>query len=132
MHRMNETDRASLVYVVDDDDALRDSLVWLLESAGYSAEAFGSAEEFLAEYVPDTAACLVLDLRLPGMSGIELQQHLKHAGSALPIIFITGHGDSRTEADALKSGGCYFLHKPFLDERLLALVEQVVAKTASP
>ena len=113
-----------VVYVVDDDEAMRDSLRWLLESAGYRVSACCSAERFLTAYRPDHAACLVLDVRMPGLSGLELQRELNRRGIPLPIIFVTGHGDVPMAVDAVKSGAFHFLEKPFKDERLLELIEQ--------
>jgi RNA polymerase sigma factor (sigma-70 family) len=120
---MNDS-AAPAVYVVDDDEAMRDSLRWLLESAGYRVASFSSAERFLAALRPDGGACLVLDVRMPGLTGLELQQELNRRGASLPIIFITGHGDVPMAVDALKSGAFHFLEKPFQGERLLELIEQ--------
>ena len=117
----------SLVYIVDDDDAMRDSLRWLLESSGYRVAAFSTAERFLGAYKPGVAACVVLDVRMPGASGLELQQELNRRGETLPIIFITGHGDVPMAVNALKSGAFYFLEKPFKDEQLLAVIDQAAA-----
>jgi FixJ family two-component response regulator len=121
----------SLVCIVDDDDAMRDSLRWLLESTGYRVSAYSTAERFLAAYRSGTAACVVLDVRMPGLSGLELQQELNRRGETLPIIFITGHGDVPMAVSAIKSGAFQFLEKPFKDEQLLAVIEQA-AKIASP
>ena len=121
---MNDTVASRSVYVVDDDEAMRDSLRWLLESAGYRVASFASAERFLAALRPNDAACLVLDVRMPGLTGLELQQELNRRGAALPIVFITGHGDVPMAVDALKSGAFHFLEKPFQGERLLELIEQ--------
>jgi RNA polymerase sigma factor (sigma-70 family) len=112
------------VTVVDDDDAMRDSLRWLLESAGYSVASFASAERFLATHRPGDASCLILDVRMPGITGLELQQELNRRGTPLPIIFITGHGDVPMAVDALKNGAFHFLEKPFKGEKLLELLEQ--------
>ena len=112
------------VTVVDDDEAMRDSLRWLLESAGYKVASFPSAERFLAGYRPGQASCLVLDVRMPGLTGLELQQELNRRGAPLPIIFITGHGDVPMAVDALKNGAFHFLEKPFPGEKLLSLIEQ--------
>ena len=117
-----------LVYVVDDDDAMRDSLRWLLESAGYRVCSYCSAERFLAAYKPDDGACLVLDVRMAGLSGLELQQELNRRGASLPIIFVTGHGDVPMAVDALKNGAFHFLEKPFKDAQLLALIEQAATE----
>ena len=123
--------RNPLVYVVDDDDALRDALRFLLESAGYSAEAYAEAEQFLA--VPRLApgSCLILDVRMPGMSGIELQRELARRGSPLPIIFLTAHGDVPMAVGAVKQGAFDFIEKPFEDERLLRLVEEALQLDAA-
>ncbi|HEV7799991.1 MAG TPA: response regulator [Burkholderiales bacterium] len=113
-----------LVYIVDDDEAMRDSLGWLLESTGYRTAAFSTAERFLEGYSPGFASCLVLDVRMPGLSGLELQQELNRRGETLPIIFITGHGDVPMAVNAVKNGAFHFLEKPFKDAQLLALIEQ--------
>ncbi len=112
------------IYVVDDDEAMRDSLRWLLESAGYRVASYASAERFLAAYRPGYCTCLVLDVRMPGLTGLELQQELNRRGAGLPIIFVTGHGDVPMAVDALKNGAFHFLEKPFKGERLLELVDQ--------
>lgn len=121
---MMSSGNGRMVYVVDDDEAMRDSLRWLLESAGYRVSSYPSAERFLTAYRPDHAACLVLDVRMPGWSGLELQQELNRRGAPLPIIFVTGHGDVPMAVAAVKSGAFHFLEKPFKDERLLELIEQ--------
>jgi RNA polymerase sigma factor (sigma-70 family) len=110
--------------VVDDDEAMRDSLRWLLESAGYRVASFASAERFLSALRPGDTSCLVLDVRMPGFSGLEVQQELNRRGAPMPIIFVTGHGDVPMAVDALKNGAFYFLEKPFQSDRLLALIEQ--------
>lgn len=107
------------VFVVDDDSAMRDSLMEMLELAGLPAEAYSSAEEFLGAYHPSRAGCLVLDVRMPGMSGTELQKKLKAEHFHLPIIFITGHGDIPTAIRSMKMGAVDFLEKPFGDTQLL-------------
>src|SRR5688500_7009323 len=121
---MNAPDNRCTVCVVDDDDAFRDSLRWLLESTGYRVATYATAERFLAGYKAGAAACLVLDVRMPGSTGLELQQELNRRGASLPIIFITGHGDVPMAVDALKSGAFHFLEKPFQGERLLELIDQ--------
>ena len=123
-----------LVYVVDDDEALRDSVRWLLESTGYRIAAYSTAERFLAAYKPGCATCLVLDVRMPGLTGLELQQELNRRGETLPIIFITGHGTVPMAVSAVKSGAFHFLEKPFKDAQLLALIEEAASlgTTASP
>jgi FixJ family two-component response regulator len=124
---MNAPAQPRLVYVVDDDDAMRDSLRWLLESGGYRIAAYASAERFLSAYKPAAASCLVLDVRLGGITGLELQQELNRRGETLPIIFITGHGDVPMAVNAVKSGAFNFLEKPFKDAQLLALIDQASA-----
>ena len=119
------------VFVVDDDDAVRDSLRLLLKSAGIPAEAFGSAQEFLAVYDAAQPGCLVLDVRMPGMSGLELQEELNARGAMLPIIFITGHGDVPMAVEAMQRGAMDFLQKPFRDQDLLDAVQQGLARCAA-
>jgi RNA polymerase sigma factor (sigma-70 family) len=125
---MNARLESCIVYVVDDDDAMRDSLRWLLESAGFRVCSYCSAERFLSAYKPDYASCLVLDVRMPGLSGLELQRELNRRGAPLPIIFVTGHGDVPMAVDALKNGAFHFLEKPFKDAQLLALIEQAATQ----
>jgi FixJ family two-component response regulator len=111
------------VYLVDDDEAMRDSLVWLLEAHGLPVEAYSSAEAFLDAYRDDLRGCLVLDVRMPGMSGLELYERLAARDSALPVIFVTGHGDVPMAVAALKKGAVDFIEKPFNDKDMLRLVE---------
>lgn len=125
---LGPTGHSPLVYVVDDDEALRDSLRWLLESAGYRVATSRTAESFLLEYEPRAAVCLVLDVRLPGMSGLDLQQELNRRGEFLPIIFISGHGGVPTAVEAMRNGACHFLEKPFGDAQLLGLIEQATVR----
>ena len=124
---MSPAASAPLVCVVDDDEALRDSLRWLLESAGYRVTTYSTAERFLAAYRAGVASCLVLDVRMPGLTGLELQQELSRRGEPLPIIFITGHGDVPMAVNAVKNGAFHFLEKPFNDAQLLELIEHAVA-----
>jgi RNA polymerase sigma factor (sigma-70 family) len=114
------------VYVVDDDNAVRDSLRWVLESAGYRVEPYDSAEKFLATYRPGTTGCLVLDVAMPGMSGLELQQRLTEHNEVLPIIFISAHGTVPTAVSAMRRGAVDFLMKPFNNHALLDRVGQAV------
>ncbi len=116
-----------IVYIVDDDEALRDSLAWLLDSAGYATESFESAEGFLETYSESMAGCLLLDVRMPGMSGLELYERLREMHATLPVVFITGHGDVPMAVAALKRGAADFIEKPFNDEAMLKLVEQCLA-----
>jgi RNA polymerase sigma factor (sigma-70 family) len=114
----------SQVFLVDDDDAYRRSLRFLLESSGFAVRDYPSAEAFLRDYRPGTPGCLVLDLRMPGLSGIELQEQLRHDGVELPIIFITGHGDVPVSVQAMKSGALDFLEKPFDDAQLVERIRE--------
>ncbi|MBL0089866.1 MAG: response regulator transcription factor [Ideonella sp.] len=109
----------SMVFVVDDDLSVREALSSLIRSVGLSVETFASAKEFLQFQRPDVPACLVLDVRMPGLSGLELQRELAQAGQRVPIIFITGHGDIPMTVRAMKAGAVDFLPKPFRDQDLL-------------
>ncbi|HEX2825061.1 MAG TPA: response regulator [Burkholderiales bacterium] len=120
-----------LVYVVDDDAACRDSLRWLLESAGYAVSTFPDAERFLKSGDADAAVCLVLDLCLPGMSGLALQEALASRGTTLPIVLISAHGDEAAAAQALRNGAIGFLAKPFAEERLLDMLRHAQAACAA-
>src|SRR5215467_4767888 len=119
---------AALVFVVDDDAPLRESLQNLLRSVGLRVEVFASAQEFLRRTRPDVPSCLVLDVRLPGLSGLELQQRLSEGDMAMPIIFITGHGDVPMTVQAMKAGAVEFLSKPFRDQALLDAIQQALAR----
>ena len=116
-----------IIYLVDDDEALRDSLVWLLESQGFKVAAFASAEDFLRRWRPEFNGCLLLDVRMPGMSGLELHERLRAQYCTLPVIFITGHGDVPMAVAALKKGAVDFIEKPFNDAELLRIVNQCLA-----
>jgi FixJ family two-component response regulator len=118
---------SAVVYVVDDDPSICTALGRLLQTADLASETFPSAKAFLAHPVSDQPACLVLDLRLPGPSGLELQQALSQAGRKLPIVFITGHGDVPSTVRAMKGGAVDFLQKPFNDEDLLDCVRRALA-----
>jgi FixJ family two-component response regulator len=121
-------DAEALVFVVDDDAPMRASLQNLLRSVGLRVEAFASAQEFLRSTRPDVPSCLVLDVRLPGLSGLELQQRLAEGDMAMPIIFITGHGDIPMTVQAMKAGAVEFLTKPFRDQALLDAIQQALAR----
>ena len=123
---MNEV-KQSTVYVVDDDDAMRESLTWLIESVGLKVETFASADEFLASYYPGRPGCVLLDVRMPGMSGLELQGHLQKQQITVPVIMITGHGDVPMAVRAMKSGAIDFIEKPFNDEQLLESIRNALA-----
>jgi FixJ family two-component response regulator len=116
------------VFVVDDDEAVRDSLALLLRSVELAVATFISANEFLDSYDPAAPGCLILDVRLPGMSGLELQQRLADDGADLPIVFITGHGDVPMAVRAMRRGAVDFLQKPFSDQELLDRVQQALAE----
>jgi len=113
----------AMVFIVDDDDSVRKALTNLLRSVGLRIEGFGSAQEFLASERPDVPGCLVLDVRLPGLSGLELQRQLVEAKIQMPIIFITGHGDIQMSVEAMKAGAVEFLTKPFREQALLDAVQ---------
>jgi FixJ family two-component response regulator len=115
------------VFIVDDDPAVRDSLRWLLESMRLKVVTFDSAEAFLKYYTMHMIGCLVLDVRMPGMSGLQLQQYLTKQKYALPILFITGHGDIPMAVRAMQAGALYFLEKPFEDQVLLDYVNEALS-----
>jgi FixJ family two-component response regulator len=117
---------APTVFVVDDDDLVRASIQGLLKSVGLRSEAFGAAQEFLRSKRPDGPSCLVLDVRLPGVNGLDFQRDLADAGIRIPIIFITGHGDIPMTVRAMKSGAVEFLTKPFRDQDLLDAIHQAL------
>lgn len=117
---------APLISIVDDDDSMRASLDNLLRSVGFRALAFSSAESFLEASPELDAACLILDVRMPGMSGLDLQQQLAAARAAVPIIFVTSHLDEEVRARALRAGAVAFLYKPFREEELLKAIDGVV------
>lgn len=124
---MSHVEPDQVVYLVDDDEALRDSLVWLLESNGYQVLAYESGEAFLAQYSAEMTGCLVLDVRMPGMSGLELFDALQERHCVLPVIFITGHGDVPMAVRAVKRGAMDFIEKPFGDRDILGLIEESLA-----
>jgi len=114
------------VYVVDDDEAVRDSLQWLLEGKDYRVRCFDSAESFLSRYDSREVACLIVDIRMGGMTGLELQTRLIEGHSPLPIVFITGHGDVPMAVNTMKKGALDFIQKPFDEEELVGLVERML------
>jgi two-component system response regulator FixJ len=120
------SDENPVVFVIDDDAAVRSSLALLLKSMSLTVATFESATEFLQKLQPDACGCLVLDIRMPGMSGIELQQQLKQRGYPLPIIFITGHGDVSMAVHAMREGAIDFIEKPFRDQELLDRIYQAL------
>jgi len=115
---------APTVFVIDDDAGMRASIQGLLKSAGLRSESFGTAEEFLRSKRPDGPSCLVLDVSLPGVNGLDFQRQLADAGVQIPIVFVTGHGDIPMTVKAMKSGAVEFLTKPFLDQDLLDAIHQ--------
>jgi len=117
---------AGVVFVVDDDASLRESLQDLIGSVGLRVEAFASAQEFLGSRRPDTPSCLVLDVRLQGLSGLDLQKRMAEVKIEIPIIFITGHGDIPMTVQAMKAGAVGFLTKPFRDQELLDAIQQAL------
>ncbi|MBX5460116.1 MAG: response regulator transcription factor [Steroidobacteraceae bacterium] len=119
---------SALVFVVDDDEAVRSSTKLLLKSVGLAAVSYASAQEFLQHYDPQQPGCVVLDVRMPGMSGLELQQLLNLRGATLPVIFITGHGDIPMAVEAMQHGAFDFLQKPFRDQDLLDRVQRALQK----
>ena len=124
---MTDTDGA-MVFVVDDDPQVRASIQGLLKSAGLRSECFETAERFLQRQPPDGPSCLIVDVGLPGISGLDFQQQLKKAGLQIPIIFITAHGDIPMTVKAMKSGAVEFLTKPFEDQDLLGAVQQALPR----
>src|ERR1700680_4384220 len=116
----------ALVFVIDDDAGVRASIQGLLKSVGLRSESFGTGPEFLRSKRPDTPSCLVLDVRLPGVNGLDFQRQLADAGVHIPIIFITGHGDIPMTVKAMKSGAVEFLTKPFRDQDLLDAIHQAL------
>jgi FixJ family two-component response regulator len=111
--------RKPIVYIVDDDDGMRRALGILMTTVGYQPAAFAGPREFLAKYDPSQPGCLVLDVRMPEMSGLEVQQHLNRNGAMLPVILVSGHGDIPMAVQAMKDGAFDFLQKPFRDQELL-------------
>jgi FixJ family two-component response regulator len=124
---MTDLDSPQTVFIVDDDPVIRESLCHLLDIAGLRVQTFVSAEEFLGAWSPETPGCLLLDVRLPGMSGMELQTYITEAGRAIPIIIMTAHGDMPMVRKALKAGAIEFLIKPFPEHELLAAVDEAFA-----
>ena len=120
------TDMTQTIYVVDDDEAMRDSMSWLLEGEGYRVTCFDSAESFLAARRDDMRGCLVLDVRMPDMSGLELHERLDALGFSLPIIFVTGHGDVPMAVAAIQRGASDFIEKPFRNEDLLTRIRRAL------
>ena len=125
---MSMIPKRGTVYVVDDDEAVRDSLQWLLEGNDYRVRSYESAEAFLSRYDTREVACLVADIRMVGMSGMELQDKLIERRSPLPIVFITGHGDVPMAVESMKKGALDFIQKPFQEASLLSIIEKLLDK----
>ncbi|ARP86978.1 response regulator transcription factor [Bordetella genomosp. 9] len=123
---MNTPNPSSTVYIVDDDEAVRDSLRWLLEANGYRVRAYSSAESFLEDYDPNLVGVLIADVRMPGMTGLELQEQLLARKAPLPIVFITGHGDVPMAVTTMKKGAIDFLEKPFNESDLREIVARMI------
>ena len=121
----------AIVFVVDDDVSMREALESLVRSAGFEVETFASAQDFLDHRKADGPSCLVLDVRLPGLSGLDLQKRIVAANREIPIVFITGHGDVPTSVRAMKAGAVEFLTKPFSDQALLDAIQQAVQRDQS-
>jgi len=126
----SKEDPEATVFVVDDDPGVLDAVRLLLRSVGLPSRGFASAREFLDAHDPEIPGCLVLDLRMPGMSGMELQSRLRERGSEIPIIFVTAHGDVPTAVEAVKAGAVDFIQKPFQDQKLLDKIHQALALDA--
>jgi FixJ family two-component response regulator len=119
-----------VVFVIDDDEAVRSSLEWLINSVDIEVRTFASANEFLSAYEPGHPGCLIVDVRMPGMSGLELQRQLAERSISLPVIIITGHGDVEMAVRAMKAGAFDFVQKPFNDQVLLDLIQSALEKDA--
>ena len=130
MNKPAEKDVQPTIYVVDDDDGMRRALDTLLSTVGYKTAVFSRPSEFLAKFKPEAHSCLVLDIRMPEMSGLEVQQQLNRRGSMLPVIFITGHGDVPMAVQAMKEGAFEFIQKPFRDQDLLDRINHALKQDA--
>ena len=119
---IDQSEAQSLVFIIDDDESLRAGLKRLFQSVGLRSEVFASAPEFLQNKIPDVPSCIVLDVRMPGLSGLDLQAELDNANIHIPIIFMTGHGDIPMTVRAMKAGAVEFLTKPFRDQEMLDAV----------
>jgi len=124
------TEPLPIAYVVDDDESIRTLWRWLLESNGIAVRTFATAAEFIESYRNGAAGCLVLDLKLPGMSGLELQEYLKSRDIEIPIVFVTGHGDVPAAVSALKGGAVDFIQKPFSYKDVLSVIEKAFERDA--
>jgi FixJ family two-component response regulator len=128
---MAERKEVATVFIVDDDDAVGVSLEFLMKSINQPAESFPSAQDFLDAFNPDKPGCLLLDIRMPGMSGMELQEKLNEMNAGIPVIFITGHGDVPMAVKAIQSGAADFIQKPFRDQELIDRIREVLENDIS-
>ena len=124
----SDSTNTGVVFVVDDDEAMRNSLRWLIESVGHTVETYASAQAFLDNHYPGRSGCLLLDVRMPGITGLELQSQLESHDIRLPVIILTGHGDVGMAVKAMKAGALDFIEKPFDDELLLAAIERALTE----
>ena len=119
-----------LIHVVDDDEAMRDSLVWLLDGERYAVHTYSSGEDFLARHAPGQPACVILDIRMPGISGVEVHEQLVRRGEITPVIFVTGHGDVPMAVEAIKRGAFDFVEKPFSETKLMDIIGRALEEDA--
>ena len=124
------SDQAPTAYIVDDDESIRTLWRWLMESNGIAVKAFATAAEFIESYRKGSAGCLVLDLKLPGMSGLELQEYLNGRNIEIPIVFVTGHGDVPAAVSALKGGAIDFIQKPFSHREVISVIKKALQHDA--
>ncbi len=115
-----------VIHVVDDDDAIRDSIIWLLDGERYSVRTYATGEDFLARLEHLSPACVILDIRMPGMSGIEVHEQLTRNGVSTPVVFVTGHGDVPMAVEAIKRGAVDFIEKPFNEQKLMSVIERAL------
>ena len=114
------------IHVVDDDEAMRDSLVWLLDDDRYDVRTYASGEDFLERFAPSPPACVILDIRMPGISGVEVHERMARQGVVTPVVFVTGHGDVPMAVDAIKRGAFDFVEKPFNEAKLTGIIERAL------
>jgi FixJ family two-component response regulator len=115
-----------LIHIVDDDEAMRDSLAWLLDGDRYAVHTYASGEDFLERHAPGRPACVILDIRMPGISGVEVHERLVRRGALTPVIFVTGHGDVPMAVEAIKRGAFDFIEKPFSETKLMAIISRAL------
>jgi FixJ family two-component response regulator len=130
MNDMHPDQQSPIAYVVDDDESIRTLWRWLMESNGIAVRTFATAAEFIESYRNGDAGCLVLDLKLPGMSGLELQEYLNRKDIEIPIVFVTGHGDVPAAVSAIKGGAIDFIQKPFSHREVLSIIEKAFQRDA--